>query len=135
VLSLGADLPHSLAGLLNGIASFELDILIAADNAKPLRRSVRSSILLRQIWISRMTLSCQRTDVFVGSSERMNARREGFIEIKQPVPTLVDAPQLGLYCTKVLSLSDGYSGSVNEPRIGNREMGKNRAASTTTPAC
>ena len=43
-----------------------------------------------------MTLSCQRTDVFVGSSERMNARREGFIEINQPVLTLVGAPQLGL---------------------------------------
>jgi hypothetical protein len=40
-LLLAARLPNHLAGLLNGRASFELEILIAAGNAKPVSRSVR----------------------------------------------------------------------------------------------
>ena len=42
VLSLGVGaLPHSLTGLFAGRANFELDILIAAGNAKPVSRKVK----------------------------------------------------------------------------------------------
>jgi hypothetical protein len=41
VLSFGRPLPHSLTGLVAGRASFELDILIAAGNAKSFPRKVR----------------------------------------------------------------------------------------------